>query len=53
MVEALGDALRPYAVGNGTISSSADEPIPLELVSRIVEFRNREVARAADPDDER
>jgi uncharacterized protein YdhG (YjbR/CyaY superfamily) len=45
MVEELGDALRPYAVGKGTIRFPADEPIPLELITRIVEFRNREVAR--------
>jgi uncharacterized protein YdhG (YjbR/CyaY superfamily) len=44
MVEELGEALRPYAVGKGTIRFPADEPIPLELITCIVEFRNREVA---------
>ncbi len=29
MVEELGDALRPYAVGKGTIRFPAEEPIPL------------------------
>lgn len=45
MVEELGEEMKPYAVGKGTIRFPADEPIPLELVTRIVEFRNREVAR--------
>ena len=48
MLEELGDALRPYAVGKGTIRFPADEPIPLELVTRIVEIRQREVAAEAD-----
>ena len=47
MVEEIGDEMKPYAVGKGTIRFSADEPISLELVTRIVEFRNREVAREA------
>ena len=53
MVEELGDELRPYAVGKGTIRFPADEPIPLELVARIVEVRNREVAQEADGKDTR
>ena len=48
MLEELGDALRPYAVGKGTIRFPADEPIPFELVTGVVEFRNREVAREAE-----
>ena len=44
MLEELGPALKPYAVGKGTIRFPADEPIPLELVTRIVGIRNREVA---------
>ncbi len=44
MAAELGEALRPFAVGKGTIRFPADEPIPLELVARIVEFRHREVA---------
>ena len=43
MVEELGEALRPYAVGKGTIRFPADEPIPLELITRIVQIRNHEV----------
>lgn len=45
MLEALGDDLRPYAVGKGTIRFPADEPIPLDLVTRIIEFRLREASR--------
>lgn len=44
MLEELGDALRPHAVGRGTIRFPADEPIPPTLVTAIVEFRNRQVA---------
>ena len=44
MLAELGDDLRPYAVGKGTIRFPADDPIPLELVTRIVLFRTQEVA---------
>ena len=47
MAAELGDELKPYAVGKGTVRFAADEPIPLELVSRIVEIRNREVTLEA------
>ena len=47
MVEELGEEMKPYAVGKGTIRFPADKPIPLDLVSRIVEIRNREVAQEA------
>ena len=45
MLATLGQELRPYAVGRGTIRFSADVPIPLELVARIVAFRHQEVSR--------
>ena len=45
MVAELGDEVRPYAVGKGTLRFPADQPIPLELVTRIVEIRNREVVQ--------
>ncbi len=48
MVEELGEEMKPYAVGKGTIRFPADEPIPLELVGRIVAIRTRDVAREAD-----
>jgi uncharacterized protein YdhG (YjbR/CyaY superfamily) len=47
MVEELGDEMKPYAVGKGTIRFPADQPIPLDLVARIVAIRNREVAQEA------
>jgi uncharacterized protein YdhG (YjbR/CyaY superfamily) len=47
MVAELGEDLKPYAVGKGTIRFPADQPIPLGLVTRIVEFRNRELAEEA------
>jgi len=43
MVKELGEKVKPYAVGKGTIRFPADEPIPFELVTRIVEIRNRAV----------
>ena len=43
MLKELGEPLRSHAVGKGTIRFSADEPIPPELVTAIVEFRNRQV----------
>ena len=51
MAAELGEELKPYAVGKGTIRFPADEPIPLELVTRIIEIRNREVAREIDATD--
>ena len=42
MVAELGDEVAPYAVGKGTLRFPADEPIPLDLVRRIVEIRLRE-----------
>lgn len=39
MLETLGDELRPYAAGKGTIRFPADEPIPLGLVRRIIALR--------------
>ena len=49
MAAELGEELEPYAVGKGTIRFPADEPIPLRLVARIIEIRNREVAEEAGP----
>jgi uncharacterized protein YdhG (YjbR/CyaY superfamily) len=42
MLEALGEDLRRHATGRGTIQFPADEPIPLDLVRRVVEFRLKE-----------
>lgn len=45
MLTELGDRLKPYAVGKGTIRFPADAPIPLDLVADIVAVRLREHAR--------
>jgi uncharacterized protein YdhG (YjbR/CyaY superfamily) len=42
MVDELGDELKPYAVGKGTLRFAADQPIPVDLVTRIIEIRLRE-----------
>jgi uncharacterized protein YdhG (YjbR/CyaY superfamily) len=47
MVAELGDEVRPYAVGKGTLRFPVDQPIPLDLVRRVVEIRIREVAAEA------
>jgi uncharacterized protein YdhG (YjbR/CyaY superfamily) len=47
MLAELGDDLRPYAVGKGTIRFPADEPVPLGLVTRVVQIRLREVTQEA------
>jgi uncharacterized protein YdhG (YjbR/CyaY superfamily) len=39
MIAALGDELRPYLAGKGTIHFPADRPLPLDLIRRIVEIR--------------
>jgi uncharacterized protein YdhG (YjbR/CyaY superfamily) len=44
VVQGLGDELRPYLAGKGTIRFPADRPIPLDLVRRIVEIRLEENA---------
>ncbi len=48
MVEELGEQLKPYAVGKGTIRFPADQPIPVDLVTRIIEIRNRQHAQESD-----
>ncbi len=47
VVEALGDEIAPYLAGQGTIRFPADRPIPISLVTRIVEIRLKEEAAAA------
>ena len=47
VVEALGDELKPYLAGKGTIRFPADKPIPTDLVTRIVKIRVEENAARA------
>ena len=42
MEKELGDELRPYLAGKGTLRFAADQPLPAELIRRIVEIRRRE-----------
>ena len=48
VVEALGEELRPYLSGRGTIRFPADAEIPTDIVTKVVEVRVAEnAARAA------
>ena len=43
MAARLGDALKPYMHGKGTLRFPADEPIPADLVRKVVGIRMEEV----------
>jgi uncharacterized protein YdhG (YjbR/CyaY superfamily) len=42
VVEGLTDEITPYLSGRGTIRFPADQPLPTDLIRRIVEIRVRE-----------
>ena len=44
VVEALGEELRPYASGKGTIRFELDAPLPVALVKKVVKVRLEELA---------
>ena len=44
VIEALGDELKPYFTGKGTIRFSYDKPLPVALVKKVVKARMRENA---------
>ena len=46
VIKACGDELTPYLSGKGTIRFPADQPIPVGLVTRILEVRWAENAAA-------
>lgn len=46
MTELLGDELTPYLSGKGTLRFNADEPLPADLIRRIVEIRLAEFRSA-------
>jgi uncharacterized protein YdhG (YjbR/CyaY superfamily) len=46
MLAELREAVKPYAVGKGTLRFPADKAIPLALVTRIIEVRLREFGAA-------
>ena len=39
IVDALGDRVRPYLAGKGTLRFPADKPLPLDLITEIVKIR--------------
>jgi uncharacterized protein YdhG (YjbR/CyaY superfamily) len=47
VMDACGDELRPYLAGKGTIRFPADEPLPAELIAKIVAARVQENVAAA------
>ena len=46
VIEALGDELKPYLSGKGTIRFAPDAPLPLSLVTEVVRIRVAENAAA-------
>ena len=44
VIEALGEELKPYFTGKGTIRFHADKPLPAALVKKIVKVRIEENA---------
>ena len=47
-LEAFKEDLRPYKVGKGSVQFPLDQPLPTDLIRRIVEFRVAEnLARAS------
>jgi len=45
-MEALGEELKPYFSGKGTLRFTADRPIPAALVKKIIKTRIEENAAA-------
>ena len=43
----LGEDIRPFLHGSGTIRFPADQPIPIELIGRVIAIRLRENDEAA------
>jgi uncharacterized protein YdhG (YjbR/CyaY superfamily) len=43
VMDVLGDQLRPYFAGKGTLRFTADRPIPARLVRKIVTLRRAEI----------
>ena len=39
IIDALGDRVRPYVAGKGTLRFPADQPLPLDLITEIVKIR--------------
>src|SRR5437667_2735411 len=50
VMEALGEELRPYFSGKGTLRFTSDNPIPAALVKKIVKTRLEEAAAGLSDD---
>jgi uncharacterized protein YdhG (YjbR/CyaY superfamily) len=48
LIEAFKNDLAPYEVNKSTIRFPLSEPVPVELIGRIAEFRVKEIADRAD-----
>jgi uncharacterized protein YdhG (YjbR/CyaY superfamily) len=46
VIDRLGDEVAPYVKGRGTLQFPANQPLPLELIGRIVRIRHEETAAA-------
>lgn len=46
-IEAFGDELKPYRSGKGSVQFPLGQPLPADLIRRIVEFRVEENTRKA------
>jgi uncharacterized protein YdhG (YjbR/CyaY superfamily) len=46
VIDALGEEVAPFVRGRGTFQFPADEPLPLDLISRIVRVRLAETTAA-------
>jgi len=46
-MEAFKEDLKPYKTGKGSVQFPLDQPLPVELIRRIVEFRLAEVGGSA------
>ena len=49
VVEALGEEVKPYLSGKGTLRFPADQPIPVATVTKIVKIRLAETAAGHEP----
>ena len=47
VIDELGDEIRPYLSGSGTIRFAADQPLPTDLIVRVIAIRLRENDAAA------
>ena len=44
VIDRLGDEIRPYVAGRGTLKFPADRPLPLDTIAKVVRIRLEETA---------